>query len=229
MFDVEIFGTGSEGNCACIDRSVIVDCGLPKGRLSEARVRGASAMLLTHEHSDHLNPATVAWACGANRALTRQLFMNASTLDAFSKARPGDPLADRVRVVKAGDRFEVRTRSGVWSVEAFDCPHAGIENVGFVFERPDGLRMIWATDVQTMRSAPPGPYDCACVEGNWDKARVAEAMLDPERARRAEQNLRHLSVQAFEDFVRDNLAPGGMAMQLHMSGEYGVRSGLSAF
>ena len=228
MVTVEVFGTGSEGNCALLGGDLLMDCGLPRGRVPVEAVRRASALLVTHEHGDHLNPATVRWMCGENRAMSRQLFMNASTLAAFAARCPDAALASKVRAVAAGDSFEVRSRSGTWRALAFECPHGGVENVGFHIVAPDGTRVLWATDVQTMRHAPVDAlYDLICLEGNYDVARLDEALRDPSRCERAEQNRRHLSVQAFERFVSQHAAPGARVVQLHVSGEYGTASPLA--
>ena len=51
-----IIKTGSKGNAIVINDSILIDCGVPYKDLSVSRLR---LVLLTHEHIDHFNPATV--------------------------------------------------------------------------------------------------------------------------------------------------------------------------
>ncbi len=77
-----------------------------------------------------------------------------------------------------------------------------------------------------MISAPHRKYDYLVVEGNYDEDKVVEASLSDDEltASRAQRNLRHLSVQSFENFVRAHSKENSVIYQLHESDTFGVSS-----
>ena len=57
--DYKIISTGSKGNAVVVDGRILIDCGVPFCRL-ESVYRDLDAVLLTHIHSDHFQPKTLA-------------------------------------------------------------------------------------------------------------------------------------------------------------------------
>ena len=57
--EYKIISTGSKGNAVVVDGCILIDCGVPFRRL-ESVYRDLDAVLLTHIHSDHFQPKTLA-------------------------------------------------------------------------------------------------------------------------------------------------------------------------
>lgn len=57
--EYKIISTGSKGNAVVVNGRILIDCGVPFRRL-ESVYRDLDAVLLTHIHSDHFQPKTLA-------------------------------------------------------------------------------------------------------------------------------------------------------------------------
>lgn len=227
-FDIRVVGTGSSGNCVVIDNSLMIDAGLSVTDM-KADLATVSAVFVTHQHGDHANPAMVNHLARHRPALLRsRVYMNTSTKTALQSKVPKhhDVLA-RCPVITGHDwETTVRVLNGRrYHVKAFTLVH-NVENYGFVVTNEDGDTLIYATDTETMRHAPQQRYDYILVEGNWDEDKFSEMIGTHDIAiqQRALQNLRHLSVQKFEEFVRKYGHDETVSYQMHCSNDLGTRS-----
>jgi phosphoribosyl 1,2-cyclic phosphodiesterase len=139
-----VLGSGSGGNAVVVESGsfrLLIDAGFSCREL-ERRMRAVgvepstiAALLLTHEHEDHVR--------GADRFARRHqlpVFLTAGT-------RLGTPLGDdvaaRVTRIESGRPFEV----GPFGIEAFEIPHDAREPVGFVLEDGAGRRLGLVADI----------------------------------------------------------------------------------
>jgi phosphoribosyl 1,2-cyclic phosphodiesterase len=143
--EVAFLGSGSSGNCAVVRAgrtAVLLDAGLSvRDTVSRLKGRGmslddVSALLLTHEHSDHVRGAL-------DLARKRQLPVYATAGTARAAALPGPLFAD-VRIVRGGE--EVTLGRDLF-VRVTPTPHDGEESVCFVFADGSGRRVGVATDL----------------------------------------------------------------------------------
>jgi L-ascorbate metabolism protein UlaG (beta-lactamase superfamily) len=112
------------------DRSLVVDPGIFLDASEIADVyRGADAVLITHEHPDHINVEALRAAVTADPQL--RIWAPSNVADQF-----GD-LGDRVRAVREGESFE----AAGFAVQTFGGQHAIIHptipviaNVGYLIE-----------------------------------------------------------------------------------------------
>ncbi|WNV75725.1 MBL fold metallo-hydrolase [Geodermatophilus sp. DSM 44513] len=108
------------------DRRLVID---PGAFTDPAALDGASAVLVTHEHADHLAPDVLRRALDADPAL--EVWTNGSVAERLAGAGP------RVHVVGHGDAvtaagFEVHVHGELHAVVHPDLPR--IANVGFLVD-----------------------------------------------------------------------------------------------
>src|SRR5271157_4477333 len=150
---VSVLASGSRGNCALVATSstrILVDAGL-SGRETFKRLRALgerteeiSAILITHEHSDHV--------AGLQRLATKlkvPVFITEGTHHAWNRAMRDEegkiPELPRAEHFSAGRSFRV----GDIEVSPFTIPHDAADPVGFTF-RAEGIKIGFATDLGYM-------------------------------------------------------------------------------
>ena len=150
---VSLLASGSRGNCALVASSstrILVDAGL-SGRETfkrlhalEERPDQISAILITHEHSDHV--------AGLQRLATKlkiPVFITEGTHQAWNRAMRDEegkvPELPKAEHFSAGRNFRV----GDIEVSPFTIPHDAADPVGFTF-RAEGIKIGFATDLGYM-------------------------------------------------------------------------------
>jgi phosphoribosyl 1,2-cyclic phosphodiesterase len=147
---VSVLASGSRGNCALVATSatrILVDAGLSgretfkRLKLLGERVEDISAILITHEHSDHVT--------GLQRLATKlkvPVFITAPTHHAWNRAvrdaNGAIPELPKSEHFSSGRGFRV----GDIEVMPFTIPHDAIDPVGFTF-RAEGVKVGIATDL----------------------------------------------------------------------------------
>jgi phosphoribosyl 1,2-cyclic phosphodiesterase len=137
--------SGSSGNAALLateNTRILLDAGLSMRELSKRlasigeRLEDIDAILITHEHSDHVAGLPVL---ARNRNLHAEIFITRLTEPAIDWGeRP--PL--RLETFQAGAAFRI----GDIDVQSFGIPHDALDPVGFRFEA-QGVRIGVATDL----------------------------------------------------------------------------------
>ena len=136
------FASGSTGNCYLIrtdNTALLVDCGIAGKRIMEGLdsfgldARDLSAILITHEHSDHIMSIRMM----ARKAENADIYATHGTVLGI-----GDKVPDgRITTIKPGDSFDV----GDIRVGSFDVSHDAAEPVGYTFTS-DGRKLSILTD-----------------------------------------------------------------------------------
>lgn len=136
---VATLASGSRGNCTYVGdhrSGVLIDCGLSTrqvlGRLAEVGLGGVhiEAVLVTHEHADHV---------GAARVLDDRLYDIAGRRTPFYMSRGTRIGLDqrctpqRVEIVRSGRAF----RAGTFTVEPYSVPHDTRDPIAFLVSRGD--------------------------------------------------------------------------------------------
>lgn len=191
-----ILASGSSGNAALIEsggRAVLLDAGI-SARETLRRITAASvldarveAILLTHEHSDHV--------CGV-RVLARKLGVpvigTAGTLQALSGV-----LADVPEMARIGRRERI-SLAGM-RITAFPTAHDAAESCGYSFESRRGHRIAIATDTGVVTSealeALAGAHVIG-IETNHDPRMLDTGPYPPFLKRRISGDTGHLSNEA---------------------------------
>ena len=203
---VSMLASGSCGNCALVASTstrILVDAGIScretfrRLRFLNQDPQTLSAILITHEHSDHVyGLATLA------KKLRIPVFMTAGTHAAWSRAQRNQngerQRLDRLEKFAAGHRFQV----GDIEVKPFTIPHDAADPVGFTF-RAEGIKVSIATDLGylplNVRDHLRGS-DVLVMESNHDVEMLRGGPYPWSVKQRVASNVGHLSNEKLADF-----------------------------
>jgi phosphoribosyl 1,2-cyclic phosphodiesterase len=187
-------GSGSSGNALLVEvgaTRVLVDAGFHAGTI-RARLRqwgvspqSITAILLTHEHTDH--------ACGAMEFATLfgvPLVANEPTLDAVSRAATSDKPPERQTLAPGAP-----TRLGSVEVTSFPISHDAVAPVGYLLSS-GAWRVCVVTD--TGEVTPPmaealRAAHVLVIEANHDEERLLSGPYPWHLKRRIRSATGHLS------------------------------------
>jgi len=139
---IVFLGSGSGGNAVVVTdgaTTVLVDCGFSAREVSRRMAiagldaKSVSAMLLTHEHSDHIRGVDV---------FARRTGCTVLATPGTRRAAGLDALRADVGSISPGEHL----RLGTLGVLAFRTSHDAAEPVGFRFESDSGERFGLVTD-----------------------------------------------------------------------------------
>jgi phosphoribosyl 1,2-cyclic phosphodiesterase len=140
-----VLASGSSGNAAFLateNTRILIDAGLSMLQLRKRldaigeSLEAIDAILITHEHCDHVSGLPVL---ARNRKLRAPFYLTRLTAPAIDW---GETRPDRVECFQAGATFRV----GDIEVHSFGIPHDSVDPVGFAFEA-QGVRVGIATDL----------------------------------------------------------------------------------
>ncbi|HET9408967.1 MAG TPA: MBL fold metallo-hydrolase [Candidatus Sulfotelmatobacter sp.] len=203
-----MLASGSRGNCAIVASSttkILVDAGIScretfkRMKFLGEDPRSLSAVLITHEHSDHIyGLATLA------KKLSIPIFMTGATHQAWARAMRDEngvrPQLERLEKFESGHTFQV----GDISVKPFTIPHDAADPVGFTF-KADGIKVGIATDLGylpiSVRDHLRG-CDVLVMESNHDLEMLRGGPYPWSVKQRVMSRVGHLSNEALADFFR---------------------------
>jgi len=203
-----ILASGSSGNTCYIETgkaSVLIDAGL-SGRETERRLgllgksaRNLDALIITHEHSDHIKGAGPL-----ARRFGLPLYINRKTLEKGQRTMGNLP---KPVIVRTGQTLTIRDLT----VETFTKCHDAADPLGLILSF-DGTRMGLVTDLgRSTRLVVDRLRECNAliVEFNHDQEMLEEGPYPLDLKRRIKGPDGHLSNKQAGDLVRkvchDNL------------------------
>jgi phosphoribosyl 1,2-cyclic phosphodiesterase len=171
---VSVLASGSRGNTAMVESAgarILVDAGIScretfKRLKSLGREpREISAILITHEHSDHIcGLATLA------KRLNVPVFMTGATHQAWARSLRDEsgelPKIAKLEIFSAGRAFQIADIT----VAPFTIPHDAADPIGFTF-RAEGSKVAIATDLGYMPASVCDHLrgcDVLVIESNHD-------------------------------------------------------------
>ena len=229
---VTMLASGSRGNCALISSAstrILVDAGIScreifkrmkalgenGGNVQSEDARSLSAVLITHEHSDHIyGLRTLA------KKLNIPVYMTGATHHAWSRAvrdESGErPQLEKFERFEAGHGFQV----GDIAVRPFTIPHDAADPVGFTF-RAEGIKVGLATDLGYMPLSVKDHLrgcDVLIIESNHDVEMLRVGPYPWSVKQRVMSRVGHLSNVALADFFSSDYDNGASFVVLaHLS------------
>ncbi len=219
LIHLAALGSGSRGNAFALLRgqdAILVDAGFSRrelcGRLAAAGVAPESirAVLLTHEHEDHVKGGRVF--CDA---LDIPLYASSLTAD---RLRRQGKLPRRVVEFEPGSCFE----TAGFEIRPFAVPHDAVDPVGFVI-RCGHCRIGMATDLGRLTPLVKthlANCDALVLESNYDDAMLMNSDRTLHLKRRIRGRFGHLdnadAAAALPELVGDRTR---LVLYVHVSGE----------
>jgi phosphoribosyl 1,2-cyclic phosphodiesterase len=221
---VTVLASGSKGNCTLVSSSgtrLLIDAGLScreilrRMVLSGHDARGIDAILITHEHADHI---------GGLRVLARKLkipvYISASTYQEYQRcardAHGHRVHLDRREPFSSGTSFQI----GDITVTPFTIPHDAIDPVGFTF-RCDGIKVGICTDLGYMPASVRNHLrgcHMLMIESNHDLELLRGGPYPWSVKQRVMSRVGHLSNDALADFLTTDYDGGAEFLILaHLS------------
>ena len=200
-----VIATGSDGNAVLYQDKILVDAGVPYSKI-EPYVRQLSIVLLTHEHRDHINPATI-----------RRMSFERPAL----RFAAGEWMREHLEGIRNVDILEIGKLYdyGTFQVSPVKLYH-DVPNCGWrIFA--DGKKIFHATDTAHLEGITAKEYDLYSVEHNYDEETVHEIIAEltarGEYAHQRGSINSHLSEQQAKEFIYQNRAPYSQILRLHES------------
>jgi len=221
-----VLSSGSKGNSAVVASArtrLLVDAGL-SCRETFRRMRAAGeepeqldAILISHEHSDHVNGLEVL-----ARKTRAAVYMTADTREAWMRDRRRSapdhqsPKLERMEAFSAGHSFVV----GDITVTPFTTPHDATDPVAFTF-RLEGVKLGLVTDLGYL---PPNVRehlrgcDGLMIESNHDLEMLRGGPYPWQVKQRVMSRVGHLSNDALAEFFTNDYDGGAAFVVLaHLS------------
>jgi phosphoribosyl 1,2-cyclic phosphodiesterase len=240
MMRMTVLASGSKGNSTVVSTErtrILVDAGLScrellkRMQVAEEDPYSIDALLITHEHQDHVQGVAVLarklgipvyFTRATHRAWMRWMMPNkrmtyaawlerrkqaAAVEEAPESSEPEAPQADPCRLpgveyFTAGSQFSI----GDIDITPFTIPHDAADPVGFVF-KAQGIRMGIATDLGYL---PPNVKmairncDVLMIESNHDLEMLRDGPYPWSVKQRVMSRVGHLSNEAVSDFLEKN-------------------------
>jgi phosphoribosyl 1,2-cyclic phosphodiesterase len=200
-----VLGSGSRGNSTLIATEktrLLVDVGFSKretfARLASVgeRASGFEAIVISHEHSDHIRGLESLTRDAACR--NAPIYINAATREAISWGRR----AKAFELFEAGETFTV----GDIEITPFTIPHDAADPVAFRFDT-QGIRIGVVTDLgyipELVKRHVAGCH-CLIFESNHDLEMLKVGPYPWVVKQRVMSRTGHLSNLATAEFLRDD-------------------------
>jgi phosphoribosyl 1,2-cyclic phosphodiesterase len=228
MVRVTVLASGSKGNSMVVSSSatrILVDAGLScRELLKRMRDSGEdpaalSAILITHEHVDHVAGLRVL-----AHKLAVPVYMTGPTHRAWFQMMRHEAKAaerelkdlERLEFFEAGRRFQI----GDVAITPFTIPHDAADPVGFTFQ-VEGVKLGFATDLgyipASVREHLRG-CDGLILESNHDIEMLRTGPYPWSVKQRVMSRVGHLSNEALAEFLTDGYDGGAAFLVLaHLS------------
>ena len=205
------FGSGSSGNSCYIGTEkggIIIDAGIKSDDISRTltsygvKMSQVRALLLTHDHSDHVR---YAYNLLRNNKHIR-LFCTNRVLNGILRRHN---ISRRIKEYHNPIFKEIPFRILDFEITAFEVPHDGSDNMGFNIEF-EGRRFVLATDLGAVQARARHYMSRAnylVIEANYDLKMLREGRYPEYLKARIQTENGHMDNMATAAFLREIINP----------------------
>lgn len=203
----EVIGTGSFGNAIVLERSILLDCGMPFKKIKPF-AKDLQLVFVSHCHSDHFKQSTIR-ALAAERPTLRFCggeWMAGKFIMAGVSPR-------NIDILEAGKRYDY----GAFQVEPVPLYH-DVPNYGLKIFIND-KKAIYIVDTGYVDDVEAKNFDLFLLENNHTEAdiayRIAEKQARGEFAYEVRASKTHLSQEQAEAWLARNAGENSKYVFLH--------------
>lgn len=206
-----IISTGSQGNAVVLNDYILIDCGVTFKALKDV-YRDIKIVLLTHEHGDHINKATI-----------KRLAQERATLR-FGCCKWLVPILLECDV--SPNNIDVYDTGKIYDYRAFKVSpiklYHNVENCGYRLAIGD-KKAFYATDTAHLQGITAKGYDLYMIEANYTEDDLEERIIAKTAAGQYCYELyvadRHLSREQADEFLLANMGKHSKYVYLHQHKE----------
>lgn len=204
-------GSGSSGNCCYLGTrrgGILIDAGVKTDKVESVltangiKMSMVKAILLTHDHSDH-----VRYAYGILRSHKHIRLFCTNRVVAGILRRTS--ISKRIREYHHAIFKEIPFRIGDFEITAFDVPHDGSDNMGFSIGF-DSRRFVLATDlgeVQARARHYMEQADYLVIESNYDLDMLRFGRYPAHLKARIQTEIGHMDNVVTGAFLKEIITP----------------------
>lgn len=219
--NITVLGSGSSGNSVLIslgNYGILIDAGFSKkellNRLNNCGINPdiIKAMLITHEHNDHVSGARVI-----ADFFDIPMFANRSTFQSMDAGNQKKTGKKRV-IFGTGDTFKLES----FTIRSFKLSHDSVEPVGFIINVKD-IAIGYAMDLGYMDNITKSRMkgcDTIILESNHDIKMLMNSSRPPHIKHRIKSRHGHLSNEQAMDALDELITRNTKTVMLgHLSSE----------
>ena len=205
--EYKIIATGSSGNCVILNNCIAIDMGVSFKALKDV-YRQLQIVLLTHEHTDHINKTTI-----------KQLARERPTLRFGCCEWLVSILLECDVSERNIDVFEINKiyDYSIFKVSPIELYH-NVKNAGYRLFIGD-KKAIYATDTEHLEGITAKNYDLYMIEANYTEDdlqdRINVKMQTGEYCYELNVANRHLSHEQASEFLLENMGKQSEYVFLH--------------
>ncbi len=202
-----IISTGSHGNAVVLNDNILIDCGVPFKALKSI-YKQLQIVLLTHEHTDHLNRTTI------KRIAEERPTLRFGCCEWLVPILIECNVSKRnIDVFKIGKLYDY----SVFKVSPIKLYH-DVQNCGYRLFL-GGKKAIYATDTAHLNGIIAKDYDLYLIEANYEKEELQERIRVKQEAGQYSYEInvasRHLSKEQTDEFLLENMGANSRYEYLH--------------
>ena len=201
----QVLKTGSKGNAVIYHKSIMIDCGVPYSLIKEY-VNSLQLLLLSHQHSDHLNINTI------KKLQQERPSLRVGCCKWMLEKLEG---VNNIDVYEIGKLYDYGSFQVSPILLFHDVPNCGYR----IFK--DGTKIIHCTDTYTLEGIIAKDYDLYAIEHNYNEDTIM-GIIEKFESEGKYTHLRgsinsHLSEQQARDFIYKNRKESSKVLRLHES------------
>lgn len=203
MLTFKTLASGSTGNAYVVSdeqTQLLLEAGIPFKKVQELmnfETSNLSAVLITHEHGDHVKGMQTFLDRGTN------VYMSPGTKEAtgVNHHRLKTVELDAARSTEDAKVYK-SFRVGTFTILPFEVSHDVSEPVGFLIQSDNGKKMVFFTDTYYCKFNFSG-VNLYCVECNYDLVSLEESVSNGLHSAQKKRVMRsHMGLHTLTDFFK---------------------------